>query len=254
MNSIRLVRSNDLDSLLALSKHASVGLTTLIPDRDRLSERIVASIAGEAPLLVMTDRTDKNIIGTAGLFTRVGDASRAEPFYAYRIERSVHNCESLNVHHELDALHLLKMFNGPTELGTLFLHPDHRGSGNGRVLSLSRFLLMVLNPDQFDRQVIAEMRGVVDEAGFSPFWDAIGRHFFQVDFSVADVLSSGDRRFIAELMPTHPIYVPLLPLDAQAVIATGASQNSTCKTFVRKRRFLLYQHGRHLRRRPLFAM
>jgi len=216
--SIRQVRSSDLPSLLELAKHVSFGLTTLSPDPERLAQRIEASHAGEAPLLVMVDQGDENVIGTAGLFTRVGDARRAEPFYAFRLERSVHRSESMGVHHELDTLHLVKMFNGPTELGTLFLHPHVRGGGKGRVLSLSRFLFMLQNPAHFDRQVITELRGVVDEQGHSPFWDALGRHFFRVEFPVADAMSAKDKRFIAELMPSHPVYISLLSAEAQQVI------------------------------------
>ena len=57
-----------------------------------------------------------------------------------------------------------------------------------------------------------------DSAGSSPFWEAVGRHFFEVDFPAADYQSILDKKFIAELMPLHPIYVPLLPVDVQGVI------------------------------------
>lgn len=215
---IRMVRPDDLDSLVDLAGESTFGLTTLTPDRERLEQRINDSESGKSPLLVMIDRTGKRVIGTAGLFTHVGDSERGEPFYAYRLERTIHRSESLNVRNEVDALHLAKIFDGPTELGTLFLHPKFRGGGKGRVLSLSRFMLIARDPERFDRQVIAEMRGVNDQDGRSPFWDAVGRHFFQVDFPIADILSSRDKRFIAELMPTHPIYVPLLPKEAREVI------------------------------------
>ena len=62
------------------------------------------------------------------------------------------------------------------------------------------------------------MRGVVDNEGHSPFWEAVGRHFFDVDFHQADYQSVQDKQFIAELMPEHPLYIPLLPQAAQAVI------------------------------------
>jgi len=62
------------------------------------------------------------------------------------------------------------------------------------------------------------MRGVVDEHGFSPFWEALGRHFFDMDYPRADYLSVADKSFIADLMPTCPIYIPLLPKSAQDVI------------------------------------
>ena len=218
MHTIRLVRPTDLDALFDLAGQSTFGLTTLTPDRQRLAKRIEESECGQSPLLVWVEGVEHRVIGTAGLFTHVGDSAKGEPFYAFRLERSIHRSEALNVRTEVDTLHLAKIFDGPTELGTLFLHPQFRGGGKGRVLSLSRFMLIARDPERYDRQVIAEMRGVIDQDGRSPFWDAVGRHFFQVDFPIADTLSFRDKRFIAELMPMHPIYVPLLPKQAREVI------------------------------------
>ncbi|QEG01237.1 Arginine N-succinyltransferase [Stieleria maiorica] len=218
MHHIRLVRPADLDALFDLAGKSTYGLTTLTPDRDRLAMRIEESETGESPLLVWVEGAEQRLIGTAGLFTHVGDSSKGEPFYAFRLERSIHRSEALNVRTEVDTLHLAKIFDGPTELGTLFLDPQFRGGGKGRVLSLSRFMLIARDPEHYDRQVIAEMRGVIDQDGRSPFWDAVGRHFFKVDFPIADTQSFRDKRFIAELMPSHPIYVPLLPEQAREVI------------------------------------
>ena len=39
------------------------------------------------------------------------------------------------------------------------------------------------------------MRGYSDENGCSPFWDAIGHHFFNMDFSTADYLSGIGQKF-----------------------------------------------------------
>ena len=124
----------------------------------------------------------------------------------------------LSVRKEIRKLQLVKEHNGPSEIGSLFLSPDYRRSNNGRLLSLGRFLFMAEHVQRFDPIIIAEMRGVIDDRGASPFWDAIGKHFFDIDFPKADYLSMVNKKFIADLMPTHPIYVPLLPPEAQAVI------------------------------------
>ena len=50
--------------------------------------------------------------------------------------------------------------------------------------------------------MIAEMRGVIDDQGRSAFWDAVGKHFFEIDFPKADYLSMVNKKFIADLMPT----------------------------------------------------
>jgi len=72
---------------------------------------------------------------------------------------------------------------------------------------------------RFAAKIIAEMRGVSDEHGRSPFWEGLGRHFFSIDYDRAEhIVGMGNKAFIAELMPKHPIYTPLLSPEAQAVL------------------------------------
>ncbi|MEP6997836.1 MAG: arginine N-succinyltransferase, partial [Betaproteobacteria bacterium] len=50
-------------------------------------------------------------------------------------------------------------------------------------------------------------------------WEGLGRHFFAIEFSRADYLTGiGQKAFIAELMPRHPVYTTLLPAAARAAI------------------------------------
>jgi arginine N-succinyltransferase len=224
---IRPIKLDDLPHLLSLASLTGFGLTTLPHDEKLLKRRIKESLRGfekltdddppigETYLFVLEETASKQVCGTCGIVSKVGGF---EPFYSYRIETSIHQSAVLNVRKEIKALHLLGQHSGPCEIGSLFLSPHHRSGGNGRLLSLSRFLFMANNPLYFDPVVIAEMRGVVDGTGHSPFWEAVGRHFFDVDFPKADYLSMVNKRFIADLMPKHPIYIPLLPREAQAVI------------------------------------
>ena len=63
------------------------------------------------------------------------------------------------------------------------------------------------------------MRGKLDARGKSPFWEGLGRHFFAMEYSRADYLTGiGQKAFIAELMPRHPVYTTLLPPEARAAI------------------------------------
>jgi len=226
MHVVRPVELTDLDRLLELAELTSFGLTTLPDDRDLLEKRIKGSLrsfqhldddepGGESYLFVMEEMEAKLTQGTSGLVSKVGGF---EPFYLYRIETSVHDSRMLNVRKEIQVLHLEEDHDGPCEIGSLFLHPDARKEGNGRVLSLSRFLFMAEYPRLFDPEVIAEMRGVIDEQGHSPFWDALGKHFFDLEFPKADYLSIVNKSFIGDLMPRYPIYIPLLPTEAQEVI------------------------------------
>jgi arginine N-succinyltransferase len=222
---IRPVTMNDLDGLLELAQLAGFGLTTLPRDREFLHRRIAKSLrsfrdmggppAGECYLFVLEDLASGRIAGTSGIVSKVGGF---EPFYVYRIEKTIHESQSLGVRKEIPLLHLVSEHNGPCEIGSLFLAPDCRRDGNGRLLSLSRFLFMADWPQSFDPLVLAEMRGVIDEQGRSVFWEALGKHFFEIDLHKADYLSLINKRFIADLMPKHPIYIPLLPPEAQAVV------------------------------------
>jgi arginine N-succinyltransferase len=126
---------------------------------------------------------------------------------------------------DMDALILTNEYVGYTEVGTLFLKPDHRGGGAGRLAAQSRYLLMAAAPERFSENVLAELRGVVDDTGRSPFWECLGRHFFRMDFTEADRLSATtDNQFILDLMPKYPIYVDLLPPEAREVIGRCHSE------------------------------
>ena len=226
MLTIRPVTADDLDALVELTRLTSFGLTTLPRDRALLERRVRQAVRafaelgddpphGQSFLFVMHDSAADDVVGTCGVTSKVGGF---EPFYAYRIETEVHESTTLGVRKEIQTLHLLREHDGPCEIGSLFLHPDHRQTGNGRALSLSRFLFMAEHRERFDPRVIAELRGVIDHAGHSPFWDAVGKHFFDIDLLTADYLSVVNKQFIADLMPRHPLYLPLLPASAQAVV------------------------------------
>jgi arginine N-succinyltransferase len=163
----------------------------------------------------MEDLKHGIIVGTCSIYSKIGGF---EPMYSYEIKQSHHDSDELSVHKTIDVLHLRAEHDGPSEIGSLFLSPDYWGGGHGRLLSLSRFLFMAEFSERFEKEVVAEMRGVVDKDGKSPLWTALGSHFFQIDFPKAETLTSQSKKFIADLMPRHPIYIPLLPDEAQAVI------------------------------------
>lgn len=243
MSVIRPIERDDLDRLVELADRAGFGLTTLPRDRELLRKRILNSEnsfrketeepGGESYLFVMED-DQGTVVGTCGIVAKVGGY---EPFYTYQIERTEHHSDVLDVHKQIPVLKLLEEHDGPTEIGSLFLAPDHRDEGLGRLLSLSRFLFIAQFPQLFEEMVIAEMRGWIDEDGSSPFWDALGRHFFDVDLPTADYLSMKDKRIIAELMPEHPIYVPLLPDDARDVLGQVHDRTKPALEILRKEGF-----------------
>ncbi|MGA2232701.1 MAG: arginine N-succinyltransferase [Tepidisphaeraceae bacterium] len=222
---IRPVTTADLEPLLELAGAAGAGLTTLPKDRDILNRRIQKSLrcmeqipdrpGGETYLFVMEDLQARRVVGASGIVSKVGGF---EPFYAYKIRRAIHQSRELKVRKEIRVLHLIRQHNGPAEIGSLYLSPEYRGKDNGRLLQLSRFLFLAEHRDAFEPLVVSELRGVIDASGKSAFWDALGRHFFDIEFRQADYLSVVSKKFIADLMPRHPIYIPLLPQAAQDVI------------------------------------
>jgi len=223
---IRPVRPEDIDALEQLTKSAKVGLTTLPPDRNLLEKKIVASQGAFADdinepgndhyLFVLEDSQTGMAVGTAGIVAAVGVS---EAFYSYRVGTVVHASRELGVYNKISTLYLSNDYTGCTEIRSLFLSPNYRKNKNGKLLSKCRFLFMAEFPHRFARKVIAEMRGYSDEHGRSPFWEGLGRRFFSMNFSQADFLSGiGDKHFIAELMPKHPVYVNLLSEQTQAVI------------------------------------
>ena len=222
---IRTVKVEDLDPLFDLIGRSELGLTTLKISKDKLRSRIEDSVyafaksdvrpSGQPYVFVMEDLSVGKIVGTSAIYSKVGGF---EPFYSYEIKTSVHESKELGIRKEVPTLHLQKDHDGPTEIGSLFLSPDYWGHGHGKLLSLSRFLFMAQFPERFENEIIAELRGVVDKNGKSPLWSALGSHFFQIEFPKAETLTSESKKFIADLMPSHPIYIPLLPEDAQQVI------------------------------------
>ena len=116
-------------------------------------------------------------------------------------------------------LSLTTDLEGSVEVGGLFLHPRERAEGLGLLLARSRYLYIRNHRARFGDRVIAELRGVIDEAGGSPFWDGLAGRFFGMSFQEADEFNAvNGNQFIADLMPKTPIYTAMLTDSARAVI------------------------------------
>ncbi|MBS3804931.1 MAG: arginine N-succinyltransferase [Oleiphilaceae bacterium] len=223
---IRPLREKDLDDLHAMARSAGKGLTTLPADRALLADKIrrtrEAFDQQSAPeaglyLFALEDSRRGRCVGVSGIEARVG---RDDVFWNYRLSTTVNASRKLGVHVRTPTLHLTNDMTDATEIGSLYLDERYRQDGNGLLLSLSRFLYLQEFPGHFSDKVFAEMRGVSDKAGYSPFWEALGRRFFDMEFSEADYLSGlGRKSFIAELMPKFPIYLFMLSEAAQAAVA-----------------------------------
>ena len=231
MMCIRPIQSHDWDALWALAQKTGPGFTSLQPNEAAVRRKLkwaLASFAATEPLeealylFVLEDSSNDQIVGLCGIESAVG---LREPWYNYRLGTLVHASRELRVYNPMNTLTLSNDHTGSSEICTLFLDPDYRHSKNGSLLSKSRFMFMAEYPLRFTKNVIAEMRGCSNDAGVSPFWEGLGRHFFSIDFAQADQLSGQNKVFIAELMPRNPIYTNLLPEDAREVI--GCTHDNT---------------------------
>ncbi|MVW76337.1 arginine N-succinyltransferase [Pseudomonas xionganensis] len=221
---VRPVRSADLPALLELARSTGAGLTTLPANEERLAHRVgwaEKTFRGEAEradadYLFVLESDEGQVVGISAVAGAVG---LREPWYNYRVGLTVSASQELNIHRQIPTLFLANDLTGNSELCSLFLHAEHRSGLNGRLLSKARFLFIAEFRELFGDKVIAEMRGMSDEQGRSPFWESLGRHFFKMEFSTADYLTGvGNKAFIAELMPKFPLYTCFLSEDARSVI------------------------------------
>ncbi|CUB02826.1 arginine N-succinyltransferase [Marinomonas fungiae] len=216
----------DLPALERLARNAGIGITNFPANRERLNDKIATSRQSlmtdivqpshESYLFVMVEQASQEIVGTCSIDAMVGvDA----PFYSYRIDEVVHASPQLQIHNRIPALFLCQDYSGMSRLNALVLDKAHQSDEAFALLSRARLLFIARHPDRFTSKIFAEIRGESDHKGYSPFWEALGRHFFSMDFKKADYLSGiSNRQFIAELMPRYPIYVPTLTQEAQEVI------------------------------------
>lgn len=226
MQVLRPITTEDFAALKQIAIESGHGFTSLPVDDQQLKDKIdraeksfaknINQPLDESYLFVLEDSETGEVIGTTAIEAAVG---LSVPLYHYHLGKTVHHSPTLNVYNTVDILSMCNDYTGCSEICTLFLRENSRKGLTGRFLSRSRFLFMAQHSERFADTVIAEMRGVSDEDGHSPFWQWLQEHFFSIEFPKADhLVGLGDKVFISELMPKYPIYVNLLSKKAQAVI------------------------------------
>ncbi len=223
---IRPATAADLQPIYEMAKRTGGGFTNLPPDKPALAAKLERSDAafgrtGEEMgndlfVFVLENTATKEVRGTCQIFSQVG---QKWPFYSYRLGMLTQHSEELDQTFRAELLSLSTDLEGSTEVGGLFLHPAERSGGLGMLLARSRYLFIRNHRARFADRTLAELRGVIDEAGMSPFWDGIAGRFFSMNFQDADEFNAArGNQFIADLMPKHPIYTAMLPETARAVI------------------------------------
>jgi len=223
---IRPARPDDYSAIYKMAKLTGGGFTNLPPDKATLVaklERSAESFArdsddqrGDLYVFVMEDPKSGKIRGTCQVFGQVGVK---QPFYSYHLNTLTQTSPELGKTFRNQMLTLTTDLEGSSEVGGLFLHPECRAGGLGALLARSRYLFIKMHRGRFGDRTLAELRGVMDETGNAPFWDALAGKFFGMTFPEADEFNAvHGTQFIADLMPRTPIYVALLPDTAKAVM------------------------------------
>lgn len=224
---VRPVETADVDALEALLAASTPGVHTLPRTREKiavLAERSQASFAAhvdipseETYLFVLENVETRELAGTAAIHASAGSNGT---YFAFRNDVIQQVSRDLNISHSVHALTLCSELTAYSQLsGFTIRHRDSAGL-EAALLSRARLLYAVLAPHRFGDRFFVPLAGVTDDAGQSPFWDALGRKFFKMDFLDAERVIGGarNRTLIVELMPHYPVYVPLLPGPAQAAM------------------------------------
>lgn len=223
---VRPATGEDFAAIYEMAKLTGGGFTNLPPDRATLVAKLARSEqsfareedsqSGDLYVFVLEDPKDGIIRGTCQVFGQVGVV---QPFYSYHLSTLTQSSPELGKTFRNQLLTLTTDLEGCSEVGGLFLHPHQRAGGWGSLLARSRYLFMKLHRARFGERTLAELRGVMDDAGNAPFWDALAGQFFDMSFPEADEFNAvHGTKFIADLMPRTPIYVALLSDGAKSVI------------------------------------
>ena len=228
---IRAAAASDLQHLYEMAKLTGGGFTNLPADKPSLTAKLERSTAAfargndidvgefepaELFVLILENVETGEVRGTCQLFTAVG---QTWPFYSYRMTTLTQHSKELNRTFRAEMLALVTDLEGASEVGGLFLHPNERAGGLGMLLARSRYLFIAMHRRRFADRILAELRGIIDERGGSPFWDGVAGRFFGMGFQEADYFNAiNGHQFIADLMPKHPVYIAMLPETTRTAI------------------------------------
>ncbi|MET0857708.1 MAG: arginine N-succinyltransferase [Telluria sp.] len=227
---MHVVRPAELSDIAALEKLAAVtmpGVHTLPKTREKIAasvERSIASFAAhvdipseESYLFVLENQASGEIVGTAAIYASAGSNGT---YFSFRNDVIQQVSRDLNISHSVHALTLCSELTAYSQLSGFYVQGREAAGVEAALLSRARLLFAVLAPHRFGDRFFVPLAGVTDANGSSPFWDALGRKFFKMDFLDAEKVIGGarNRTLIVELMPHYPVYVPLLPGDAQAAM------------------------------------
>jgi arginine N-succinyltransferase len=222
---VRPIAESDYAHFLFLAQQAHLGFYTLPKEPTLVQKRMNHSLASfkkevlspdnELYIFVAEDAQTKELVGISAIASTTGGT---DPLYFFRKEYQFINAPTAEVIKKLELLAPISYVRGPSELCSLFVLPNNRKTGCGRLVSLARFLFIANFPERVTGSLFAELRGIITNTNSNPFWDGIGRHFLNVSFEEVHKMLQQGRGILSEFQPRYPIYISLLPESVQKSI------------------------------------
>lgn len=224
---VRPATTEDIEPILVFAQKQTRALPSTMPlEYEELADRIKGSCAAFAGkysakqtprfVFVLEQVGSHEIKGVAGIDARAGNG---QPFYNYRRDALIHASRELEISQRVETLYLSHYLTDCTLLCFLVIEDELLGTQAFELLSRARLLFMATHREWFATHTIVELQGIQLSDGSVPFWDSLGKHFFNMDFASADRHSAQlSKTFIAELMPPYPVYVSLLSEAAQQAL------------------------------------
>jgi arginine N-succinyltransferase len=238
---LRAASLADEDQLLEVARH----LNTVNLPHDRSAIRDLLQVAhgsftGELDarrreyVFVLRDLQEDRVIGTSMVIAQLG--RRDAPYIYFDVLEEEKYSATLDKHFSHTVLRIGYSYNGPTEIGGLILLPEYRRVPErlGQFLSYVRFLYIGTHRALFRDEVLAELLPPLEADGTSYLWEALGRHFTDLSYAEADVLSKKNKEFIKQLFPDGGIYASLLSKQARDVIGKVGPQTKGVEKLLRR--------------------
>jgi arginine N-succinyltransferase len=173
-------------------------------------------------------------VGTSTIVAQLG--RRDAPYIYLDVSTEEKYSSSTDLHFQHQVLRIGFSYDGPTELGGLVVHPDHRRAEEklGLLISYVRFLFIASHRELFKNELLAELMPPLEPDGTSHLWEAFGRRFTGMSYADADLRSSEDKTFIRDLFPRGEVYASLLAKEAQDVIGKVGAQTRGVERMLRR--------------------
>lgn len=229
---VRPIKLEDEEAYIKFAFTTHLGVTSLPKNNSTLHKKLLLSLESfqknvkkpgyELYLFIIEDTKIGKQVGTANIWAKT---AVNDPIYFFRIESIVQETNGLPLPPITRLIHPVCYHDGPAEIGGIYIFPEYRHGGYGRLLSLSRFLFIASFPQRFDQNILSNMRGYIDDHDNCLFWKEFGNKFLLLDFKEVMDLITRDRSFIPYFLPKYPVYVSLLSKEVQESI--GKTHSNT---------------------------